>query len=294
MAQNDHTAARNDHPRARPRIAFLGLGHMGAPMARRLLAAGYRLTVWNRTAAKAEPLVAEGARLGSCPADAVRDADVVVTMLAGPDALRAVADALVPVLRDGVRWVDMSTVGPDAVRELGGRVPDGVTLVDAPVTGSTDKAAAGELGILAGGDATEVEPVLAHLGTVTRTGPLGSGAALKLVVNTAVLGGVALVAEAMALADALGLDEEVARGALARGPLAGAVARAFANGVHFGNDLAVKDVALATDTTRLPALEAVLAHFRAAAADQDLAHEDIARAVPHIRTRARTHHSYRS
>ncbi|MVO84248.1 NAD(P)-dependent oxidoreductase [Streptomyces sp. p1417] len=265
-----------------PRVAFLGLGHMGAPMARRLLAAGYPLTVWNRTAAKAGPLVAEGARAASGPADAVRDAEVVLTMLAGPDALRAVADALVPVLRDGVHWVEMSTVGPDAVRELGERVPAGVTLVDAPVMGSTDKAAAGELGILAGGDATGAEPVLTHLGTVTRTGPLGSGAALKVVVNTAVLGGVALVAEAMALADALGLDEEVARGALARGPLAGAVARAFATDVHFGNDLAVKDVALATDTARLPAMEAVLAHFRAAA-DPSVAHEDIARAVPHIR-----------
>ncbi|MER5306113.1 NAD(P)-dependent oxidoreductase [Streptomyces lasiicapitis] len=270
------------------RVAFLGLGHMGAPMAHRLLAAGHPLTVWNRTAAKAEPLVAAGARLAATPADAVREADVVLTMLAGPEALGRVADAIVPGLRAGVTWVEMSTVGPDAVRELGERMPDGATLVDAPVMGSTDKAAAGELGILAGGDAAAVEPLLASLGAVTRTGPLGSGAALKVVVNTAVLGGVALVAEAMALADALGLDEQVARGALARGPLAGAVARAFADDVHFGNDLAVKDVALATDAARLPAMEAVRAHYEAAAADPATAHEDIARAVPHIRA-ARNH-----
>ncbi|EPH42471.1 putative oxidoreductase GLYR1 [Streptomyces aurantiacus JA 4570] len=254
-------------------------------MAARLRAAGHPLTVWNRTAAKAEPLVAAGARLAATPADAVRDADVVLTMLAGPEALRSVADEIVPVLREGVHWVEMSTVGPDAVRELGERVPDGVTLVDAPVMGSTDKAATGELGILAGGDAAAVESLLAALGTVTRTGPLGSGAALKVVVNTAVLGGVALVAEAMALADALGLDEEVARGALARGPLAGAVARAFADDVHFGNDLAAKDVALATSAARLPATEAVRAHYEAAVADPAVAHEDIARAVPHIRAR---------
>ncbi|GHC41223.1 hypothetical protein GCM10010349_01210 [Streptomyces flavofungini] len=254
-------------------------------MAHRVLAAGHPLTVWNRTAAKAAPLVAAGARLAASPADAVRDADVVITMLAGPDALRYVADGIVPVLRGrgGVHWVEMSTVGPEAVRELGERVPDGVTLVDAPVAGSTDKAAAGRLGILAGGDATAVQPLLAHLGTVTRTGPLGSGAALKVVVNTAVLGGVALVAESMALADALGLDAELARDVLARGPLAGAVARAFATDVHFGSDLAAKDVALATSTTWLPAMEAVRGHYEAAAADPAVAHEDIAAAVTHIR-----------
>ncbi|MWA10921.1 NAD(P)-dependent oxidoreductase [Streptomyces sp. BA2] len=267
------------------KIAFLGLGHMGTPMARQLLAAGHPLTVWNRTAEKAQPLVSEGARIAADPAEAVRDADVVITMLAGPDAVRAVTDAIVPELRAGAHWVEMSTVGPDVVRELGARVPDGVTLVDAPVMGSTDKAASGKLGILAGGDADGVEGVLACFGPVTRTGPLGSGAALKLVVNTAVIGGVALVAEAMKLADALGLDEGTAKGALAGGPLGGAVGRAFATDVHFGSDLAVKDVALATEVTQLPAMEAVLAHYKAAAADPDVVHEDIARAVAHIRSR---------
>lgn len=269
------------------KIAFLGLGHMGAPMARRLLAAGHPLTVWNRTAAKARPLAAQGAGLAAGPAEAVRDADVVITMLAGPDAVRAVADAIVPELRAGAHWVEMSTVGPDAVRELAARMPDGVTLVDAPVMGSTDKAASGRLGILAGGEADGVEQVLACFGPVTRTGPLGSGAALKLVVNTAVIGGVALVAEAMRLADALGLDEETAKGALAKGPLGGAVGRAFATDVHFGSDLAVKDVALATEVARLPAMEAVLDHYEAAAADPEVVHEDISRAVAHIRVRDR-------
>lgn len=267
------------------KIAFLGLGHMGAPMARQLLATGNPLTVWNRTAEKAKPLVGEGARLAADPAEAVRDADVVITMLAGPDAVRAVADAIVPELRPGTHWVEMSTVGPDVVRELAARVPDGVTLVDAPVMGSTDKAAAGQLGILAGGEADGVAHVLACFGPVTRTGPIGSGAALKLVVNTAVIGGVALVAEAMKLADALGLDEQTAMGALAGGPLGGAVGRAFATDVHFGSDLAVKDVALATAVTQLPAMEAVLGHYQAAADDLEVAHEDIARAVAHIRSR---------
>lgn len=265
------------------KIAFLGLGHMGEPMARQLLATKHELTVWNRTAAKADALVEAGATLAASPAEAVRDADVVITMLADPAAVRELADAVVPALRPGAYWVEMSTVGPDVVAELGALVPAGVTLVDAPVMGSTDKAAAGQLGILAGGEAAGVEHVLARFGPVTRTGALGSGAALKLVVNTAVLGGVALVAEAMKLADALGLTEGTAKDALAKGPLGGAVARAFADGVHFGSDLAVKDVTLATGSAELPMMEAALAHYEAAAAIPSLAHEDVTRAVAHIR-----------
>ncbi|MEV0258510.1 NAD(P)-dependent oxidoreductase [Streptomyces sp. NPDC050732] len=270
------------------KIAFLGLGRMGEPMARQLRLAGHPLTVWNRTSEKADALVAEGATAAATPADAVREADVVITMLAGPDALREVADAVVPALRPGTHWVEMSTVGPDAVRELASRVPDGVTLVDAPVMGSTDRAAAGRLGVLAGGEAAGVEHVLARFGPVTRTGALGTGAALKLVVNTAVIGGVALAAEAMRLAAALGVDEGTARGALAAGPLGGAVARAFATDVHFGSDLAVKDLTLAAEAAQLPLVGAALAHFETAAADPDVAHEDIARAVTHIRTRRDT------
>jgi 3-hydroxyisobutyrate dehydrogenase-like beta-hydroxyacid dehydrogenase len=81
------------------RIAFLGLGIMGNPMAKRLLAAGYPLTVWNRTASRAEPLQAEGADVAASPAEAVRDADVVITMLADPTAVREVIDGIVRHLR---------------------------------------------------------------------------------------------------------------------------------------------------------------------------------------------------
>lgn len=281
---------RLSHHRAGPsvdgmeKIAFLGLGHMGTPMARRLLAAGHPLTVFNRTPARTEPLVTAGAVAAASPAEAVRAADVVITMLAGPEALAAVADAMAARLRPGVTWVEMSTVGPDAVHELAARLPDGVGLVDAPVMGSTDRAAEGTLGILAGGDTAAVEHVLARLGTVTRTGPTGSGAALKLVLNTAVIGGVGLVAEALRLAGALGLDGDTVRTALAGSPLGGAVGRAFAEGVHFGTGLAVKDLALATGAAHLPAVQAVAEHFRAAAADPVLAGADIARAVPRIAT----------
>ncbi|MGA5064575.1 NAD(P)-dependent oxidoreductase [Streptomyces exfoliatus] len=239
------------------KIAFLGLGSMGLPMARRLLDAGYPLTVWNRTAAKADALVADGAARATSPAEAVKDADVVVTMLADPAAALAVADELLPALRPGTHWVDTSTVGPDTVRTLAARLPAGVTLIDAPVMGSVDRAAAGELLILAGGDTAPVAGVLDRLGRTTACGGPGTGAALKLVLINAAIGGVAVIAEALALAGSLGLPRELALRTLGAGPLAGAVDRATATGSYFPLALAAKDVALATSATKLPVLEAV-------------------------------------
>ncbi|MFG2991249.1 NAD(P)-binding domain-containing protein [Streptomyces sp. NPDC048257] len=199
----------------------------------------------------------------------MRDADLVVTMLADPAALRAVAEGVLPALLPGVHWIDTSTVGPEAVGELAGRLPAGVTLTDAPVMGSVDRAATGELWVPAGGDPlpARVGEVLNALGEVTGCGPLGSGAALKLVLINAAVGGVALVAEALRLGEAMGLPEELvrgqlvrgqlARGQLARGPLAGAVARAYAGTSNFPVALAAKDVALATAHAPLPILESV-------------------------------------
>ncbi|MFJ6049283.1 NAD(P)-dependent oxidoreductase [Streptomyces sp. NPDC092307] len=256
------------------KIAFLGLGHMGAPMARHLLARGHDLTVWNRTPGRAGPLVAAGAVLAPSPAEAVRDADLVITMLADPQALRAVAESVLPALRPGTHWIDTSTVGPDPVRELAGRLPAGVTLTDAPVMGSVDRAAAGQLWVLAGGGPPPgpVRAVLDALGEVTECGPLGSGAALKLVLINAAVGGVGLVTEALTLGRALGLPADLVRAQLAAGPLAGAVARTFAEGSHFPVALAAKDVALATAHAPLPILGAVHAALagRPELADRDL------------------------
>ncbi|MGW1892280.1 NAD(P)-dependent oxidoreductase [Streptomyces sp. NPDC002004] len=259
------------------KIAFLGLGSMGTPMARRLLAAGHRLTVWNRTPARTEPFRAAGADVVATPAEAVADADIVFTMLADPEAATSVADAMIPALRPGTVWIDTSTVGPDTVSDLAGRLPDGVTLLDAPVMGSVDRAAAGELLILAGGDPTPVDKVLAELGTVTRCGALGSGAALKLVLINAAIGGVAVVAEALALAREFGLPEQLTRGALARSPMAGATDRVYATEAHFPLALAAKDVALATAVTDLPVLRAVHA---ALTADPAVAEEDLSAMRP--------------
>ncbi|MEV6328749.1 NAD(P)-dependent oxidoreductase [Streptomyces sp. NPDC051909] len=273
----NETAHETAHETAQ-KIAFLGLGNMGLPMARRLLDAGHPLTVWNRTPGKADALVADGAVRAADPAEAVAGADVVITMLADPAAARAVADAMLPALRPGTHWIDTSTIGPDAVRELTDRLPEGVTLIDAPVMGSVDRAATGELLIFAGGDTAPVAAVLDRLGTVTPCGAPGTGAALKLVLINAVIGGVALIGEALTLTDALGLPRDLALRALGAGPLAGAVGRATATGVHFPVSLAAKDVALATAATeaKLPVLEAV---HQALTRDPSLAGEDLAAVV---------------
>ncbi|MCT9087842.1 NAD(P)-dependent oxidoreductase [Streptomyces sp. ASQP_92] len=262
------------------KIAFLGLGGMGTPMATRLLDAGHPLTVWNRTAARSQGLAARGAAVAATPGDAVRSADVVISMLADPGAVAEVAAAAAPRLRPGTHWIEMSTIGPDAVRDLAERLPTGVTLLDAPVLGSVDKAATGELGILVGGDADGVEKVLGVLGTVTRCGPPGSAAALKLVVNTALIGGVVVVAEALALAGRLGVPAATAEQALLASAVGGAARRALATEAAFPTALAAKDLHLATATAPLPVLAAVLDRL---GAHPDLAAHDLARAADRIR-----------
>jgi 3-hydroxyisobutyrate dehydrogenase len=259
---------------ATPRIAFLGLGLMGAPMARRLLDAGYPLTVWNRTAARAEPFADLGAQVAPSAATAVKDADIVVTMLADPAAVTAVLDEILPALRPGTRLIDTSSIGPDAVREAAARLPQGVSLVDAPVMGSVDRAATGELLILAGGDATPVREVLDHLGTVRLCGESGTGAALKLVLINAIIGGVVITGEALALGARLGLDETLVRDGLAAGPLGALLQRARATTAHYPVTHAAKDVRLATAAAALPVSAAVLDVL---SSHPDLAAEDLAR-----------------
>jgi 3-hydroxyisobutyrate dehydrogenase len=259
------------------KIAFLGLGSMGGPMARRVAAAGYPLTVWNRSAGRAEGFE----EVADSPADAVRDADVVVTMLADPAAVREVVSSFASTLKPGAVLVEASTIGPDAVREVAELLPDGVTLVDAPVMGSVDRAASGELSLFVGGDADGVMPLLEVFGSVNRTGAVGTGAALKLVMINAVVNGVALIGEALALADALGLPEEQVRRSLAASPVAGIAGRAFAEGAYFPVRLAAKDVALAADAAELPIARAIHARLTAY---PDATNEDIGQIVKYFRT----------
>jgi 3-hydroxyisobutyrate dehydrogenase-like beta-hydroxyacid dehydrogenase len=234
-------------------IAVLGTGRMGAAIARRLLDTGHQVTVWNRTAGKTAPLAAAGARVAPTPA--VPDADVVITMLTDAAAVREVVAAA--ALRPGSTLVEMSTIGPAAVREL--RVPDGVGLVDAPVLGSVAAAESGHLTVLAGGDVDRVLPVLESLGTVRSCGDLGSGAALHLVANTALVTGLAALADTVAVAQAVGVDAETALSVVAQGVLKGAVARATATGAAFPIALAAKDLDLVLDLTSPPMVRAAAA-----------------------------------
>jgi 3-hydroxyisobutyrate dehydrogenase-like beta-hydroxyacid dehydrogenase len=194
-------------------VAVLGLGAMGSRIARRLLDSGHDVIVWNRTAAKARGF----ARVAPTAADAAREAEVTITMLANPEALREVSSTIEPKA-----LIEMSTVGPDAVHELVARLP-GVPLLDAPVLGSRSEAEAGTLHVFAGGPRDLYEqwqPLLADLGTVHHVGPLGAGAAAKLVANSTLFGTIALVGEALRLADRLLLSRDVAFEVLATTPIA--------------------------------------------------------------------------
>ena len=233
-------------------ITVLGTGRMGTAIAVRLVDRGHDVVVWNRTAERTGSAVAAGARAAPTPAAAVDRADVVITMLTdGPAVLSVLcgADGAAAALRPGVPVVEMSTIGPAAVRSLADHLP-GVTLVDAPVGGSIGAVGSGTLNIFAGGPAdavAAVEPVLADLGRVRHCGPLGAGAAVKLVLNTALVTAVAALADALAVAAAVGVDPDQALEVLRSSALGATVDRVTGGGA-FTVALAAKDLELALST----------------------------------------------
>ncbi|MDG4798378.1 NAD(P)-dependent oxidoreductase [Micromonospora sp. WMMD1082] len=246
-------------------IAILGTGWMGAAVTRRLLAGGHRVTVWNRSPARAYALTAAGADVAATPTDAVATAGVVITLLTDAAAVEAAlfgSRHTVAALRPDTVVVQMSTIGPDEVRGIAGRLPASVPLLDAPVGGSVDAAEAGRLAIFAGGPDAVVdlaEPVLRELGTIRRCGPVGAGAALKLVVNTALITALGALHDTLAVADGVGVDRAVALDALAAGPLGGAVRRVTATGASFAIAHAAKDARLALrETPAAPVASAAL------------------------------------
>jgi 3-hydroxyisobutyrate dehydrogenase-like beta-hydroxyacid dehydrogenase len=207
------------------KIGFLGLGEMGGPMASRLLGAGHRLVVWNRSAERTLPLAREGAAVASSPAKAAAGSDFAITMLATPEALEDVlfgTAGLAPALSPGQILIDMSTVGPDEVRSAASRLPQGVSLVDAPVRGSVPQATSGRLEVFVGAtdeNYERVRPILETLGTVRHAGGPGSGAALKLVANLALGAAIVTLGEALALGDSLELKRDTVLDALADSPI---------------------------------------------------------------------------
>jgi 3-hydroxyisobutyrate dehydrogenase-like beta-hydroxyacid dehydrogenase len=214
------------------RVAFMGLGIMGLPMAGNLARAGFDLTVWNRTAAKAEELAAEhGAKVAPTPADAAREADVAITMLPDVPEVEAVLfgdQAAAAGLAEGSMCVDMSTIAPAASRAIGERLGErGVAFLDAPVTGSRPKAEDGTLTIMAGGEAEDFEralPLFEAMGDLAvHIGPRGHGSMAKLINNTLAAVNAAALAEGLVMARATGVDTD----ALLRVVAAGAGASAM-------------------------------------------------------------------
>ena len=197
-----------------PRIAFLGLGLMGGGMARRLLGAGFSVTVFNRTPARAEPLAAAGARVAGSPREAAAGAEVVFSMVADDAASRAIwlgPDGAIAGAARGAVLVECSTLTVAWVQELAqAAAAAGAECIDAPVTGSKNQAAAGELNFLTGGNAAALEtirPALNAMGrSVTHLGPTGSGALLKLINNFLAGVHVAATAEAVAWIERTELD----------------------------------------------------------------------------------------
>jgi 3-hydroxyisobutyrate dehydrogenase len=207
------------------KVAVLGLGIMGAGMARQLVAKGFDVTVWNRDPAKTAALAAEGARVAGTPAQAAADADVVMAMLAHDEASRAVwlgeQGALAAMRTDAVA-VESSTLTLEWIHALAAAAKNrGIDFLDAPVTGSKAQAETGVLSFLVGGPAELLErtrPVLAAMSkTITHLGPTGSGALMKLINNFLCGVQVASLAEAIAMAERGGLDSGQAAAVLSGG-----------------------------------------------------------------------------
>jgi 2-hydroxy-3-oxopropionate reductase len=206
-----------------PRIAFLGTGLMGGPMAANLLKAGFPVVAWNRTLAKAEALRPAGATIAPSAASAVEGADVVITMLeSGPIVETLLFDTHVAVtLKSGALVIDMSSAEPQRARAHAERLGAlGMGYLDAPVSGGTPGATAGTLAIMAGGSELDFErakPIFATMGRATRVGPAGSGQLAKLCNQIIVSVTMAAVAEALLLASAGGADPAAVRQALSGG-----------------------------------------------------------------------------
>lgn len=203
-------------------VALLGTGIMGAAMGRNILAAGHRLSVWNRTRERAEPLGAAGARIAADPAEAVDGADVVVTMLSDGDAVASAMDAAASALRPGQCWAQMSTVGLTALDSLAGFAEQrGLVFVDAPVQGTRQPAEAGTLVVLAGGPQDDrADAVFDAVGSKTvRTGDVGSASRLKLVTVDYAIALTAVVGEVLALAEGLGVDAADFAAVVTGGPM---------------------------------------------------------------------------
>ncbi len=278
------------------RVAVLGTGIMGSAMALNLVSAGLRTTVWDRSRAATAPLSEAGALVSASPAEAVRDAHVVITMLPTAEVVNSVifAGGVAEALADRAAWAQMGTIGLTATAGIGRRLgqlrPD-VMFVDAPVSGSKGPAGAGQLLILASGPpAAEpaVRPVFSAVGRKTVwLGEAGQGSRMKLVVNAYMSILIEGVAEALELAGRLGIDDAQLAEAIEGGPLDAPIADAKLHKMERGDfapefplEWALKDVDLAIGAAgdgELPLLAALSRQWHAAV-DAGHGREDISAA----------------
>ncbi|HKN75674.1 MAG TPA: NAD(P)-dependent oxidoreductase [Candidatus Acidoferrum sp.] len=290
------SAMRNIGPGSK--IGLIGLGLMGRPMGLNLLKAGYSLTVWNRTASRAESLVAAGAKVAGSPQEVAAASDVLITIVSDPPALEGVlwggsasgqSGGALGALRPGSIYIDSSTVSPVLARKIAAACAERqIAFLDAPVTGGTWGAEKGELVFMVGGDAQilkDAEPVFGVLGKRWfHLGPNGAGQTIKLAMNLILALQVDALAEALALVTAAGLQGEklveVLQSSMARAAVLDVKAPLLLKGEYppsFPLRLMHKDMGLALDLAReagvaLPAAAAAYSTYSAvkAAAKEDL------------------------
>ena len=284
------------------KVAVLGLGIMGSGMARQLLAAGFEVTVWNRSADKAIVLGEAGARVADSPADAARGAAIVVAMLADDSVSRAVwtgPDGALPAMEADAIAIECSTLTGGWIGELAQAAQaGGQRFLEAPVTGSRDQASQGALRFLVGGDADTIaaaRAVFDAMGSaIVHLGPVGSGATVKLANNFLCGVQAASLAEAIALFERQGLNVEQAVSVLTEGAPASPMVKAVSRRMldrdyvpHFLIPLMAKDLGYAGEamaTSGIPSSIAAAARQRfVEAADAGEGHRDIAAIVEPLR-----------
>ncbi|RKH53043.1 NAD(P)-dependent oxidoreductase [Corallococcus llansteffanensis] len=265
------------------KVGFIGMGNMGAPMAKNLLGAGHDVTVWNRTASKAQPLQQQGARVAKTPGEAARDAEVVVSMLADDHAAEAAVlgpDGVVGALPKGAIHVSSSTISVALSERLTKAHADaGQGYVSAPVFGRPEAAAGKQLWVVAAGpkaDVDRVRPLLTALGRgLTELGEKASAAnVVKLSGNFLIASMMEALSEAFALTEKSGVERaaflDVFKSVFARGPIfenyAGAIAKGQYTPAGFALRLGLKDMTLALEAGRgaevpLPLASLLRDHF---------------------------------
>jgi 3-hydroxyisobutyrate dehydrogenase-like beta-hydroxyacid dehydrogenase len=274
------------------KIGLIGLGLMGRPMGLNLLKAGHTLTVWNRTASRAESLVAAGAKLAESPREVASSSDVLLTIVSDPPALEEVLwskDGVLSGLRRGSIYIDSSTVSPALARKISAACAErGARFLDAPVTGGTWGAEKGELVFMVGGEAETLKAVEPILGALSKRwfhlGPNGAGQIIKLAMNLILALQVDALAEALALVTGAGIQGEklveVMQSSMARAPILDIKAPLLLKGEYppsFPLRLMHKDLGLALDLANqigvpLPATAAARETYSAVkgAAKEDL------------------------